>query len=233
MKSVLITGAGRGFGKSLLDLYLNEGWTVFPLVRNVYQLEEAIKKFPGRCHPIVGDITSDKTENEIQRVLKWNTGQLDLLINNAGNIIKNRDFENTNADDLLNLFNVHCAGVFRCTKASFPFLLKSKKPVVINISSRWGSIAKTAAGGGGDIYSYSIAKSAQNMLSALLHNELKEKNISVHSVHPGKLLTAAAAADADVNPAEAALKLFNWIENIPPDLECCCYDIINNEVIKL
>lgn len=231
MKSVLITGAGRGYGESLLKIYLKAGWVAFPLIRDAAQVEEFVKAYPGRCHPVVGDVTSDEIGDTINRVLSWNIESLDLLINNAGNIYKNRNMAGAEPGELLNLFNVHCAGVLRCVKAVHPFLLKSHKPIIINISSRWGSITNTAEGKGGDIYSYSIAKSAQNMLTAMLHSELKADKILVHSVHPGRLLTDAAASDADITPDAASEKLFNWIKTLGPEMSCKCYDVMDDRII--
>ncbi|OQX94821.1 hypothetical protein B6I21_08630 [candidate division KSB1 bacterium 4572_119] len=232
MPTVLITGASKGLGKELLKIYLHNKWKVFPLVREKNLISEIISSYKNQCFPIIGDITSENIKNRITTVLKTHSRSLDVLINNAGNIKKNRGLINTTVDDLQELFDVHCKGVFVCIKTVLPFLRNAPNPKVINITSRWGSIQRTANGKGNAIYSYNIAKAAQNMLTAILHQELKDINISVYAVHPGKLLTSIAAADADTPPEIAADRLFHWINNIPDDLNCQLYDLMNDSVIE-
>ena len=231
MPSILITGASRGFGRELLKLYLKNDWSVFPLIRYGDSILEIVSKFPSSCFPIEADITSDLVYSHIEKVVKKNTNSLDVLINNAGNIRKNRGFINAAENDLIDLFNVHCVGAFRCTKAALPFLQKSQNPVIINITSRWGSISRTASGQGNTIYSYNIAKCAQNMLTACLHQEFKEQNFRVFAVHPGKLLTSVAAHDADTQPEIAAAKLYDWIKNLKKNQECRLYDLMGGSTI--
>lgn len=232
MSTVLITGASRGFGRELLNIYLEKGWEVFPLIRNATTISDIVSIHSNRCFPIVGDVTSELITPEIEKVLQTNANSLDVLINNAGNIKKKRGIMNTSTDDLKEFFDVHCVGAFRCTKAALAFLRKAKNPVVINITSRWGSIGKTASGNGGTIYSYNIAKSAQNMLTACLNQELKTENIKVFAVHPGRLKTAVAAPDADTMPEEAAKKMFEWIEQLDNSYKCKFYDLMGETTIE-
>ncbi len=232
---VLITGANRGFGRELLDIYATNGWDVFPLVRRQADAAALESLYAPHCFPIVADVASDSAEKAISEVLEKHTSTLDLLVNNAGNIRKQRGFNNAIPEDILEHFNVHCIGPLRCTKAALHYLKNSSHPQVVNITSRWGSIAKTAAGQGGigkAIYAYKIAKCAQNMLTACLHQELKEYNIQVLSVHPGRLKTSVAPPDADIDPHEAAEKLFVWLQNIDHNLACKCHDLISGETIE-
>ena len=232
MPTVLITGASRGFGRELLKVYLKNEWTVFPLIRNLDTISEIVALHSNRCYPIIGDITSDVIGFEIERILRNATDSLDVLINNAGNIRKKRGIDNTSPGDLKEHFDVHCVGVFRCVKAALPFLRSSRNPIIINITSRWGSIGRTASGEGNTIYGYNIAKAAQNMLTACLYHDLKPFNIKVFAIHPGKLLTSAAAPDADTPPGKAAQKLFEWISYADSNSKCECYDLMNDSTIE-
>ncbi len=232
MPTVLITGASRGFGRELLLVYLKNGWTTFPLMRNQIFISDVIALYSKQCYPIVGDVTSDAIVLEVERILENTTNSLDVLINNAGSIKKNRGIENTSPDDLKDHFDVHCMGAFRCVKAAIPFLRKAQNPIIINITSRWGSIGRTAAGKGNTIYGYNIAKAAQNMLTACLYQDLKQYNINVFAVHPGKLLTSVAAPDADTLPEVAAQKLFDWINHVDKSFECKCYDLMSETTME-
>lgn len=232
---VLITGANKGFGRELLEIYATNGWEVFPLVRRQDDAAALESYYSSRCFPIIGDVSSDSVEKSIIKVLAKQTTTLDVLINNAGNIRKQRGLDNALPEDIHEHFNVHCLGALRCTNAVLPFLKNSSRSQIVNITSRWGSIARTAAGQGGigkAIYAYKIAKCAQNMLTACLHQELKDDNIHVISVHPGRLKTSVAPPDADIDPHEAAEKLFAWLQNIDHNLPCRCYDLIGDETIE-
>ncbi len=231
MPRVLITGAGRGFGRELFEVYAERGWTVFPLVRNPAVAEELSLAPAAACYPIIGDVACAGVEDQIRLVLAQHAEALDLLINNAGNIKKLRWLPQTVAEDLESLFKVHCVGAFRCTRAALPFLRNAEKPMVVNVTSRWGSITRTAAGQFRGIYSYQIAKCAQNMLTACFDQELKDEGIRVVAVHPGKLMTEAGATDADTSPGEAALKMADWIQSFDRSQACVCHDLIEGGAI--
>lgn len=232
MATVLITGAGRGFGRELLGVYAARGWTVFPLVRDPAVAATISAGYGASCHPIIADVASPDVEVRIEDMLSRHCKSLDLLINNAGNIKKLRWLPNTAPEDLEGLFRVHCVGAFRCARAALPFLRRSERPIIVNLTSRWGSIGRTAAGQFRGIYSYQIAKCAQNMLTACLDQELKSEGVRVLAVHPGRLMTESGAADADTPPREAAVKLADWIQSFDPAQVCGCHDLMAGGLIE-
>jgi NAD(P)-dependent dehydrogenase (short-subunit alcohol dehydrogenase family) len=229
MLSVLITGASRGFGRELADVYARRGWTVFPLVRDPL----VAKAWGGseRCHPICADVGAPGVEGAICAALANHNGGLNLLVNNAGDVRKLRWLPETAAEDVQELFRVHCVGALRCTRAALPFLKRAPMPMVVNITSRFGSIARCANGEFRGLYSYSIAKCAQNMLTVCLDRELRQEGIRVWAVHPGRLMTEAAASDADVDPAVAAERLADWLNAVDRDADCFLYDLMGGGVI--
>src|SRR5512136_1122718 len=179
MPSILVTGASRGFGRELASLYRERGWTVFPLVRDARAQAAWMAADRTSCHPICGDVGSPDVETAIAATLAAHADALDLLVNNAGHIRKLRWLPETTAEDVEDLFRVHCVGALRCTRAALPFLRRGTRPTVVNVTSRFGSVAGAAAGGFRGIYSYSIAKCAQNMLTACLDQELRKEGIRV------------------------------------------------------
>lgn len=229
MSSVLITGASRGFGKELVAVYRSRGWTVFPLARNPESFDEW--SAGDLCHPIRADVAGAGVEEAITSVLDAHTVSLDLLVNNAGNIRKVRWLPETPVEDIEDLFRVHCLGAFRCTRAALPFLRKASKPMVVNISSRFGSITRMAGGEFRGIYAYSVAKSAQNMLTACLDQELRKEGIRVLALHPGRLKTAAGAVDADTEPRVAAERFAEWQESVDRNRDCALYDLMSGKVM--
>jgi NAD(P)-dependent dehydrogenase (short-subunit alcohol dehydrogenase family) len=229
MPSVLVTGAGRGFGRELGRVFLERGWTVLPLVRAPEDMAPWAEA--DRCFPLCADVGAADAEHAIGRALEARTSALDLLVNNAGQIHKRRWLSETVVEDVEELFRVHCAGALRCTRAALPFLRRAPRPIVVNVTSRFGSIARSAAGEFRGIYSYSIAKCAQNMLTVCLDQELRKEGIRVFAVHPGRLRTAAAAVDADTEPRVAAARLADWLDAIDRDADCFLYDLMGGGVL--
>ncbi len=231
--SVLITGANRGLGHELNKQYLERGWTTFPLVRDPSIATDLKQHASGRCYPVIADLARDDALLRIARSVSQRVDRLDLLINNAG--IRGRSYtvDEVWPAEVLELLQVHCLGVIRCTKAVLPLLRTAERAKVVNITSRLGSMARNATGefaGQGFSYSYRIAKAAQNMFSLCLAHELFKEGIAVYSVHPGRLLTTLAADDADTQPAVAAARLVKWIDRADENLIGRCIDLENGEI---
>lgn len=156
---------------------------------------------------------------------------LDLLVNNAGIVRKHRGLAAAEPADMEAQFRVHCVGALRGTRAALPWLVRAGRPLVVNVSSRFGSIARTAAGAFRGLYTYHCAKAAENMLMACLDAELRTSGVRVVAVHPGRLKTPLGAADADVDPSDAARALADWAAALPRNAPCALYDVMDDDVI--
>lgn len=231
MPAVLVTGASRGFGRSVAAEYLARGWTVLPLVRDA-GAAAGLAALSVHCRPFVADVATDAVEGAVADALGAAGLALDLLVNNAGSIRKLRGLAVTEASDVEEQFRVHCLGALRCTRAALPWLRKAARPAVVNVTSRFGSIGRTAAGEFRGIYAYNIAKAAQNMLTACLDHELRGEGVRVFAVHPGRLRTSVAAVDADTEPADAASALADWVERVDRDAPCGCHDLLGGGLIE-
>jgi NAD(P)-dependent dehydrogenase (short-subunit alcohol dehydrogenase family) len=121
------------------------------------------------------------------------------------------------ADDVLESFLTHCLGPLRLTQALLPALRRSRRATVVHVSSRWGSFETVARddGPGARHYAYRIGKTAQNMMSLCLRQELAELDIRVVAVHPGSLRTAMGAPVAGDAPATAAADLVRLVLTDP------------------
>lgn len=166
-KTVIITGTSRGLGDSLAEYFLKKAWKVYCVVRTEKDADKMKNINRDFCFPIVSDIAFDTIQSDIESIFS-ESERVDVLINNAGvggsgALISNNSVANTET-----LLNVHCLGPMRVTKAVLPFL--NKDGIIINISSRFGSIKKVASGELDNIscsYSYRIAKAAEKLYSLL------------------------------------------------------------------
>lgn len=213
-KSILITGASRGFGFALSIQFLKKRWRVLPLVRNHEDARVLKEADANRCYPIVSDVTHSSVITAIRESVASH-GPIHVLINNAGLAGEGTALHETTADEVAALIDVHCLGVQRVTQAVLPHM--HKHGVVINVSSRFGSISKVSTGQLDDIpcsYAYRIAKAAQNMLTQCMCREFRNTDIKICAIHPGRLKTDSASFDADKTPEEAALMLFSMLNRI-------------------
>ncbi|CAG9297930.1 SDR family NAD(P)-dependent oxidoreductase [Celerinatantimonas diazotrophica] len=213
MKKVLITGASRGLGLALAEQFLNNGFSLLLVVRSEGSKTSLLNKFPTAC-VLVCDVTDENYQSTLGRWLSEQT--VDVVINNAGSGTKAPSLESTQAQYLRKEFETNCIAVLSTVKGSLNALKRSLSPLVINISSRRGSLSmqsELAAKGSGCSYSYRISKAAQNMLSLCLADDLEDIGIKVVSIHPGRLLTKMASTDAHMTPSASAKKLVELVKS--------------------
>jgi NAD(P)-dependent dehydrogenase (short-subunit alcohol dehydrogenase family) len=231
-RTILITGASRGFGHALVEACSSRSWRTVPLVRNAQVAERIHAEFPD-CYPIIADVTSNEVETVFARELR-RFGWIDVLINNAGVPGRTTVIESVTPAEITDLFQTHCLGAMRCTKAALRFMHKGQR-VIVNVTSRFGSVSRWASGafaGRSISYSYRIAKASQNMLTVSLAGELGPQGFIVCAVHPGRLKTQSGASDADTEPETAANRLAEWIVGIDADMNGKYFDLENAKVME-
>lgn len=214
--TVMVTSAQAGFGEALVDAYAALGFNVIVLVRTASERNELEARHGHRVHLIRADITKDGDEELVRDGLSALDLPLDILVNNAHMAGKRADLQSIDTTEIKALFQVHCLGALRMTRAALPFLLRSAAPYVVNISSRIGSLQRNARGDFASrrySYGYRIAKAAQNMLSLCLLEEFRDQGIRVLALHPGELTTVSASDTAALSSKEAAQMFVKFLES--------------------
>jgi len=204
---VLITGASKGLGYSLTELYLSKGHLVIATYRKNLENLEKIKENKNLLlyKMDVSDEESVKTAYEyIGNKVKY----IDILINNAAIYIedKSKTIENIDIENVIQTLNVNSIGPLRVLKYFYPLVEKGFKKLIINISSEAGSISNCWRD---REYGYCMSKSALNILSAILQNYSKNKGIKVLSIHPGWMRTDMGGPNADISPEKSTEGIFN------------------------
>ena len=152
MKSIIITGAGRGIGRATALAFLDAGWAVGLIGRDVPALEETAKGYEGAL--VLGCDVSE--EQAVDRAFgaacdRW--GHLDALFNNAGIMLKGALIDEIALQDWRDLIDINLTGSFICARAAFRQMRKQlpQGGRIINNGSisahapRWGSVAYTAS----------------------------------------------------------------------------------------
>jgi NAD(P)-dependent dehydrogenase (short-subunit alcohol dehydrogenase family) len=154
-------------------------------------------------------VTSEEATGQIVAAISSAGDGLSLLINNAGIPGHGTSIEEISIPEITSVIETNCIGALRCAKACAPFLKRQENGVIVNISSRLGSLRGNAEGEfqkERHSYAYRIAKAALNMTTLCLAHDESLSGISVVSVHPGRMQTHLGGENAP-HPAEQSAAL--------------------------
>ena len=208
---VLITGANRGLGLALATCYAERGWQVIATCRqSSHELDQLAHQSHVRIELLdVGDETS--IENISRRL---HDVPIDVLINNAGIYgLAPAPLSDIKAEDFMRCMQVNALGPLLVSRALMENVSRSRRRVMVNISSRLASIGANDWGGW---YVYGTSKTALNRITAQLAETLSTKNITVIALHPGWVKTEMGGVDAPVSPAQSASGIYDVIDTLEP-----------------
>lgn len=206
MANIVITGANRGIGFSLVKSYMTTGDRVYAFCRSPAQATELAQLAASTdgqltIHPL--DMADGDSIAAVVSVLK--DTPVDVLLNVAGILggrvdsLLDQPFSEEDFADWREAFEVMTIGPFRLTQALLPNLIVAKGKVM-TISSQMSSSVWPEGG----MYAYGATKAAVNRLMLSLAIDLKDEGVCVASVHPGFVQTDMGGPDADITPEESA-----------------------------
>lgn len=195
MPTVLVTGAARGIGKSLVEYLSSRGWEVIAGVRSEQDAEAVTKGNPQRISAVILDITN---ADHIAALDESLPDGLDAIVNNAG-IAVGGAMETLSADDWRKQLEINVIGQLAVTQAVLPRLRKSGGRIVF-ISSVNGRLSMPLVG------AYAASKFALEAAADALRMELSPWKIPVVLVEPAQTDTDMwRTADTMVSELEAGL----------------------------
>jgi NAD(P)-dependent dehydrogenase (short-subunit alcohol dehydrogenase family) len=204
-KVVLVTGGTRGIGLATAKLFAREGARVVVVGRDKDRTTEAAREVPGRGE--VGDVSQTA---DCQRIVTQTLSlyaRLDILVNCAGVIFRNRTVEQTSEEEWDTTFDVNVKGTFLMCKYALP-ALREKQGSIVNVSSYVGLVgfAGTSA--------YAASKAAILNLTRSMALDHAKEGIRVNAVCPGSVDTDMIhAAWQQFGDVEQAQKL--WADKHP------------------
>ncbi len=173
-KTVLITGAGTGFGRGAALALAARGHHVIATTETEEQAA-ALRAEAPQLQVEKIDITTD----DVNKVKDWN---VDVLINNAG-FGQTGPLADVPEAIVRKVFDVNVFGTLRMTQATLPQMVKRGTGRVIIVSSIAGVLAGPAFG------PYSMSKFALEAMGKTLRGELFAQGIDVCLLNPGPYLT--------------------------------------------
>ena len=180
-KRAVVTGAGRGIGRSIALALANAGADVAVTARTGAQLDTLVGEIQAlgrRSLAVSCDVTDPEQVKHMASTLLAGLGGVDILVNNAGNAGSHK-FLNHSDELWHRMLAVNLTSVYYVTKAFAPKLVEQRSGRIITIAS----IASRV--GGGYIAAYTAAKHGVLGLTRALAVELLPYNITVNAICPG------------------------------------------------
>ncbi len=201
MGSVLITGANRGIGYEFARSFADDGWHVHACCRNPDRagaLKEMMEGTVGAVTSHKLDVTNGLRVASLARALA--DEPIDILINNAGVYGPRTGFGETDYDEWLPVFSANVLAPMRMAERFVTHLEAGKRKLIVNISSRMGSMGENDGGGA---YIYRSSKAALNAVVKSLSIDLAPRGIAAIAFHPGWVQTDMGGENAAIAPVES------------------------------
>jgi len=182
-KVILITGAAQGLGAAQAKALAREGGSVvFGDLADSHgkALEDVIRSEGGDAHYVHLDVSKEQDWIDCVRDTVEKHGKLNVLVNNAGIVIKRVAIEERTVDEWDQVMAVNLRSVFLGTKHVIPYMRAVGGGSIVNISS--------LAGIGQSQFqepAYATSKAAVRMFSKVAAAQHAHENIRCNSVHPG------------------------------------------------
>ncbi|MDP6431302.1 MAG: 3-oxoacyl-[acyl-carrier-protein] reductase [SAR324 cluster bacterium] len=188
-QTALITGAGRGIGKTIAVKLAESGLDIAiadmtPVSDDVLR---EIEEYGTKCLAFQLDVTDVESVDSVVKKIIDETGGIHILVNNAG-ITQDNLFMRMKPEQWSQVIDVNLNGVFYVTKAVIRTMVKQHSGRIINISSVVGF-----SGNPGQV-NYSSTKSGLIGFTKSLSREVGTRGITVNAVAPGFINTAMTQA---------------------------------------
>jgi NAD(P)-dependent dehydrogenase (short-subunit alcohol dehydrogenase family) len=205
-KVAIVTGAGRGIGKSIAVTLAEAGANVTVAARTVKQIEETadeVRQLGRKALVIPADVSrSDQVRNVVEKTVS-EFGKIDVMVNNAGIDLlkpiafvpemrekKLPEWEMADSWDIQlteeewrKVIDTNLTSAFLFAQAIAPYMMKQKKGKVISISSNSADLGPPY------FSAYCASKAGLSAFTRCLSSEWAPFNICVNAIGPGTILT--------------------------------------------
>lgn len=202
-KVALISGGARGQGAAEARMFALEGAKVVlgdVLDDEGKKVEAQIRELGGEATYVHLDVTKEPDWQDAVSTAVRTYGKLNVLVNNAGILIR-KNIEETTVEDWDRIFDINAKGVFLGTKASIPAMREAGGGSIVNISSTAGLVSSPSGSA-----SYTATKGAVRLFTKATAIQYAKEGIRCNSVHPGPIETEMLQ-DSLNDPAAMELRM--------------------------
>jgi 3-oxoacyl-[acyl-carrier protein] reductase len=190
-KKALVTGAYRGIGKVIADLFIAHGAEVWGLdYKEPEDLSNRVSEAKGKLHWVTSDLSQlNAIEGAIERALK-ESGGFDILVNNAGITKDNLSFR-MSLEEWQKVIDINLSAAFIVARTVGRDMIRKRAGSIINMTSVVG-----IHGNGGQA-NYSASKAGLIGVTKSLAQETASRGVRVNAVAPGYIATDMTAGLPD------------------------------------
>jgi NAD(P)-dependent dehydrogenase (short-subunit alcohol dehydrogenase family) len=187
-KTAIVTGSGRGIGEGIALVLAREGANVVindrTLTKDAEGVVQKIISSGGKAIGVAADVSKKADVTAMAAAAVKAFGAIDILVNNAGIEGAPCLTQDLSEEQWDRIMSVNLKGIFLCSQAVIPQMMKQGKGRIVNISSVAG-LRMTFFGG----LEYTTSKHGVGGLTQHLAWELADANITVNTVCPGGVQT--------------------------------------------
>lgn len=176
----LVTGAGRGIGRAIADLFAAEGATV---IATDVKLPDDSGDAPAGLSWTRLDVTDPDAWASIGADLAAAHGRLDVVVNNAGVVQAYEPIDQVDLAAWRQVIEINQTGTFLGMRTAIPLMREAGGGSIVNVSSMWGIVG--AAG----VAAYQASKGAVRTMTKNAAITYAAENIRANSIHPGVIDT--------------------------------------------
>ncbi len=204
-KVSLITGAGKGIGKSIADAFATEGARVLIADRDeaaAHAAAAGIVARGGVAHPVICDIGSEEDVNAMIDAATSHFGTIDVLVCNAG-LGFHRPLLDIELADWERILRINLTGTFLCVQRAARIMSGKGSGNIILIGStsgQKGAMARSA---------YGVSKAGVLQLARIAATELAPLGIRTNAIAPGPVTTTLSNSNHTPEQRRA------YLERIP------------------
>jgi len=212
-KTILITGASRGFGKIWARAFLKRGDQVIATARNLEHIDDLVKEFGDAVLPLQLNVANREQCFLAVKKAYHHFGKLDVVISNAGYGLFGA-IEETSEQEARGQFDTNVFGSLWIAQAVIPIMRKQGKGHIIQVSSVLGLSGAPTFG------IYCASKWAVEGIAESMDGELKEFGINTTLIEPNGFATDWAGPSAvrskkldDYDSVRS--RVFSYIKQLP------------------
>jgi NAD(P)-dependent dehydrogenase (short-subunit alcohol dehydrogenase family) len=198
-KVLLVTGASRGIGAETTRLAAELGYLVcinfHTSETDARQLLESIQSVGHQAIIVKANISDEDEVKQLFKTIDNKLGPLSALVNNAGILEQQSDFENISLARLQRVFRTNVEGSFLCAREAIRRMSTrhgGEGGSIVNLSSR-----AAVLGAAHEYVDYAASKGAIDAMTTGLANELGDQGIRVNAVRPGLIYTDMHASGGE------------------------------------
>ncbi len=210
-RTILVTGATAGFGRSIARRFVHDGHRVIATGRRQDRLHTLAEELGSSLHPLVLDMNDAAALAALPDSLPSEWREVDVLVNNAGLALGLGPAQEVKLADWEQMIATNVTGLVQITHALLPGMVERNRGHVVTI----GSIAGAYPYPGGNVYGATKAFVRQFILN--LKADLAGTNVRVTDIEPGLVGGSEFSQVRFGGDAAKAAKVYEGTQPLTPD----------------